>query len=209
MTCWRLTLKVGAKPGIVYKAQRTYAARSAHGACRRPPAPPHAAALAVRAFPLPPAPNARGALAPGAVWDSANIHAPFGPHAAHGRAVESAAALGIPLGDVDGQCDCAACHVANMRRSATHAGLLQAPGREHAGLGKHILRSPQLPRSCARWHRSAMADAMRAAATPYLQPAGGGGMAGRHSAIPQRAPCGGTQARPWAGDVTATRAAMR
>ena len=90
-----------------------------------PAAPPGAAldtaALAVRSFPLPAAPDARGGLAPGAVWDAANLHASFGPHAAHGRAVESAAALDIPLRDVDGPCGCVTCKVANMRRSETHA----------------------------------------------------------------------------------------
>ena len=80
-----------------------------------------AAALAVRSFPLPPAPDARGALAPGSVWDATNAHAVFGPHAAHSRAVESAAALDIPLQDVDGPCGCAACPLANQRRSETHA----------------------------------------------------------------------------------------
>jgi len=80
-----------------------------------------AAALAVRAFPLPVAPDARGALAPGSVWDATNTHAVFGPHAAHSRAVESAAALDIPLSDIDGPCGCAACSLANMRRSETHA----------------------------------------------------------------------------------------
>ena len=79
-----------------------------------------APSFAVRAYPFPPAPHARGAFAPGAVFDAANIHSIFGPHGARARAIESAAALGIPLGDVDGWCDCAACHLANLRRSETH-----------------------------------------------------------------------------------------